>query len=300
MAGPNIIVSGAIFNEGLVSQTLTDYISFIPRINKNNRSPLDDAAYRVARLCYALRMGVGALDHYYSLLVKRLTPRRSQPDTAIPGTSMSAAENIYHSPSHVQSVFIGPHLHTFSDPVHGEVHLAYHVRRCEPFQRTVFVAEASNHAFPVTKVIVKFAYRYNKNAHELLAAANYAPKLFYCERRDDFGGLWVVVMAHSTGHHPNSISGPLVKQLRECLQILHRDDLVFGDLRWPNILVESEDDSPRLMLIDFDWCGEKDKARYPSDILLEEGKFHPGVEKGGRLMIEHDEYLFHRLTRKAL
>jgi hypothetical protein len=299
MAGPSIIVSGAIFNEGLVSQTLTDYISFIPRINKNDRSPLDDAAHRVARLCYALKTGVGALDRYYSHLVEDLTPHRSRRDTAIAGTSISTAESIYQSLSHVQSGFIGPHLRTFSDPNHGEVHLTYHVRRCEPFQRTVVVAEASNRTFPVTKVIVKFAYRYNKNAH-LLAAANYAPKLFYCERRDDFGGLWVVVMAHSTGHHPTFISGPLIKQLRECLQILHRDDLVFGDLRCPNILVESEGDSPRLMLIDFDWCGEKGKARYPSDILLEEGKFHPGVEKGGRLMIEHDEYLFNTLTGETL
>ncbi|KAF9779195.1 hypothetical protein BJ322DRAFT_1113551 [Thelephora terrestris] len=62
MPGPNIIVSGAVFADKIITQTLTDYISVIPRPNRNNRSPFDDAGYRIAHLFCALKECINNLE----------------------------------------------------------------------------------------------------------------------------------------------------------------------------------------------------------------------------------------------
>jgi len=46
------------------------------------------------------------------------------------------------------------------------------------------------------------------------------------------------------------------------IDIVYSNQLVFGDLRQPNILVGND----TTMLIDFDWCGKSDKACYPLKI----------------------------------
>lgn len=69
MAGPNIIVSCAIFADRIIAQTLTDYISVVPRLGSDIRSPLDDTGYRVARLFRALRNCIQELNEDYSRLI---------------------------------------------------------------------------------------------------------------------------------------------------------------------------------------------------------------------------------------
>ena len=54
-------------------------------------------------------------------------------------------------------------------------------------------------------------------------------------------------------------SGVLSK-VSEALKILHENDLVFSNLRSPNILVTGQYD---IQLVDFDWCG-----------MVEEGNIH--------------------------
>jgi hypothetical protein len=68
-------------------------------------------------------------------------------------------------------------------------------------------------------------------------------------------------------------------------------------VRWPNIIFDHGGD---LKLIEFDWCGPAGEARYPSDIWLERGKFHPNVQKGGKMQMEHDEYLSEQITGQEL
>lgn len=62
----------------------------------------------------------------------------------------------------------------------------------------------------------------------------------------------------------NSHSTVVVEALRRAIQKLHADDLVFGDLREPNVLVSGQS----VMLVDFDWCGKAGEARHPSDVNL--------------------------------
>ncbi len=55
MAGPHIIVSGAVFADRLIVENLTDYISVMPHSSAIGRTALDDAGYRITRLFRALR-----------------------------------------------------------------------------------------------------------------------------------------------------------------------------------------------------------------------------------------------------
>ncbi|KAG9026965.1 hypothetical protein FRB95_008303 [Tulasnella sp. JGI-2019a] len=62
---------------------------------------------------------------------------------------------------------------------------------------------------------------------------------------------------------------------------LHENGQVFGDLRLPNILVQWADKgSNRIvhaMLVDFDWSGSPEVARYPIDINMEDIRWPDGV-----------------------
>ena len=52
--------------------------------------------------------------------------------------------------------------------------------------------------------------------------------------------------------------------LVDTLRLLHNKDIVFGDLRDPNILYVDSDDS--VVLIDFDWAGTDGVSRYPATL----------------------------------
>jgi hypothetical protein len=297
MAGPHISVSGAVFTEGLISQPLTDYISIIPRLGRKGRSAIDDTVFRVAKLFFALKAGIDAIDEKYTKLMASLPRASAFADIGIAGTSMSA--NI-REPVPTRQEFIGPHFCAFRDQAGNDIQLHYHKRYLDPFRRSVFLARATTLESGQSKlVIVKFAYRYNVSAHKLLAAEkpSLAPELLYNEERDDLGGLCVIVMEYFAASSRGYLSHCQIEKLRKAVTLLHLKGLVFGDLRSPNILSDDEDN---LMLIDFDWCGEEGEATYPSDILLAGNTFHPDVQKGGRLRKEHDAFRFKSLTGEEL
>jgi len=50
---------------------------------------------------------------------------------------------------------------------------------------------------------------------------------------------------------------------RKAVDLLHDNDIVFGDLRDPNILVTPEG---HVLLIDFDWPGRDGESRYPASL----------------------------------
>ena len=52
--------------------------------------------------------------------------------------------------------------------------------------------------------------------------------------------------------------------LVDTLRLLHNKDIVFGDLRDPNILYVDSDDSA--VLIDLDWAGTDGVSRYPATL----------------------------------
>src|SRR6185312_2831870 len=58
----------------------------------------------------------------------------------------------------------------------------------------------------------------------------------------------------------------IVRDVEHAITLLHSHDLVFGDLRSTNIIIHKIDGETRTMLVDFDWCGQHQKSRYPPKI----------------------------------
>ena len=123
------------------------------------------------------------------------------------------------------------------------------------------------------EVIVKFTVRYNDAAHRLLAEAQLAPTLHFCERV--IGDLYMIAMDHADGksvwqlrEDKTPVPQLIWKKVEEALHLLHEHDIVFGDLQDPNILyLASEVPSKgRVFLVDFDWPGKDGESRYPATL----------------------------------
>ena len=125
------------------------------------------------------------------------------------------------------------------------------------------------------EVVVKFTARYHPEAHRLLATEGLAPVLHACV--PVCGGLFMVVMDRVHGelawevvNRGELLPYDIYKDVQDAIALLHSNNLVFGDLRTPNIMVvpgESGSDArSRGMLIDFDWVGTHGIGRYPASL----------------------------------
>jgi len=119
------------------------------------------------------------------------------------------------------------------------------------------------------EVIVKFTARYNEVAHRLLANAQLAPRLHFCGRI--VGELYMVVMDHVDGKsiwqlQQDKMPVPAIipQKVEEAVRLLHEEDIVFGDLRDPNILYVASEG--HVFLVDFDWPGKDGESRYPATL----------------------------------
>ncbi|KAI0296795.1 hypothetical protein B0F90DRAFT_1877150 [Multifurca ochricompacta] len=145
----------------------------------------------------------------------------------------------------------------------------YEGREPDNYQCSLFVATYND-----CPVLIKFCQAYHGNAHHIVADAGYAPQLFFCERLQ--GGVIIIIMELVDGrdafHHFGStktIPSDLLDDVKAAISKLHAANLVFGDMRRPNILVKKEIDRSqeidrlRALLIGFEWVGEAGQARYP-------------------------------------
>lgn len=154
-------------------------------------------------------------------------------------------------------------------------------------------------------VFVKFCERYGDKAHRLLAQHGLAPTLHLYTVLQ--GGVRMVVMDSVNGQDASTKFGSTAKlpvdvrsDLTRALRLLHDANLVFGDLRRPNIMIPTEDGQlegekpPRAMLVDFDWSGKAGEATYPTSIngTL---RWADGVRGAGNIEIAHDEEMLRRL-----
>ncbi len=121
------------------------------------------------------------------------------------------------------------------------------------------------------EVIVKFTARYNEAAHRLLAEARLAPRLHFCGRI--VGELYMVVMDRVDGKsiwqlQQDKMPVPAIvsHKVEEAVRLLHEKDIVFGDLRDPNILYVAPEG--HVFLVDFDWPGKDGESRYPATLNL--------------------------------
>jgi hypothetical protein len=147
------------------------------------------------------------------------------------------------------------------------------------------------------QVIIKFSpIGCCLRAHTLLADHNLAPSVFAID--ESLRPFWhVTLMAWVDAEpHCNLRQSSTSNQLRSALQLLHREGLVHGDLRAPNILLGRDG---RLRLIDFEFAGVDGTAVYPA--LLNPNIAWPlGVRDGAVLKAEHDAFNFEALTGEKL
>jgi hypothetical protein len=154
------------------------------------------------------------------------------------------------------------------------------------------------------EVVVKFTAHYNEAAHRILAEAQLAPTLHFCERV--IGNLYMVIMDRVDGKsiwqlQEEGAPVPTVvsKKVEHALNLLHAQDIVFADLRDPNILHVASKGSGEgcVILVDFDWPAKDGEGRYPA-ILNPNNAWSDDVSPFGIMRKSHDLWQLARL--KAL
>lgn len=164
-------------------------------------------------------------------------------------------------------------------------------------------------------MLVKFTTRYNPDAHRLLAAAGLAPHLYSCSYV--YGGLYMVVMEFISGEvmeylvaeKDKTVPLSVFDDVKAAIEKLHEKDIVFGDLRPPNIMCspKSEDVDPgsgvktkrlRAKLVDFDWASIDGEGRYTATLHDDEPeKWVNGVGRYEVMRKEHDLGMLEKLPR---
>jgi hypothetical protein len=150
------------------------------------------------------------------------------------------------------------------------------------------VSEAGGSVKVDDTVAVKFIKgAYGFEAHRAMAEQGLAPKIYATEP-----GLWTMIIMEYIegttlhGQAADRLTEDTLEQLEGLLRALHDAKFVFGDFRLNNILVRKADG--RLLLCDFDWAGQADKASYPWH-LNSAIRWPDGVVKGGLIEAKHDQ-----------
>ncbi|KAI0291301.1 hypothetical protein BC826DRAFT_1106047 [Russula brevipes] len=159
--------------------------------------------------------------------------------------------------------------------------------------RSLFVAKLVQDRTRV-EVVVKFTANYNEQAHRILADEGLAPKLYACRRV--IGNLFMVVMERlegtpmSAGIQGEYLEDSVFDDIRRAIGFLQRHDLVHGDLRAVNIVLDPN--QAHAKLVDFDWAGKSGIDRYSLTINKSElaDEWHPAVVAGGPMEADHDVY----------
>src|SRR6266851_1417803 len=150
-------------------------------------------------------------------------------------------------------------------------------------------------------ICVKFVQRYSREVHEECIKLGCAPTLRGFEQLD--GGWIMVVMDYLDGDHYRSfddshVSEELYASMHGVLEKLHQASLVHGDIRDVNTMVKNDDPS-KFMLLDFDWAGRIDYARYPPNVNRSAELNRPeGAVDGELVRAEHDMAMLAVMFRK--
>jgi len=241
-------VQGAVLSDaGWVVQPLTDMIN----LQFDPHDP--DRMLNIGRLFYVLSGSLAELDTFYKGL---LTPKPGIPKAAFWPSICQYKDVTFEYCERLDSV-----------------HLS----------KLVFRAKMLPNQEPI---VVKFTRSYCATAHQLLESQGLAPKLRYFSGEDSSfkkpDGLDMVVMDFIS--EDKNLSDAGLEDVRKAIELLHNNDLVFGDLRRPNVLATPSG----AMLIDFDWCGTVGGVHYPLQLNAKDIDWAPGVAAGKPILKEHD------------
>ncbi|CAE6494428.1 unnamed protein product [Rhizoctonia solani] len=275
IAGPWMSVLGAIFLDRPVIQPLTDFLW----VGDNPSKPSD--VDRIARVFHAISEARLELESYY---------------THLPGPDQGDA-----------SIF--PYPTDYIDSAGKQVKFKYkkHVNRtgrASGKKELVFFAQTLEDS--PTRIVVKFVTRYHSAAHRLLAREGLAPELLYdgtmhLENQPGPEHSMIVMeylsgidLGRSADHPlPSSVSA----DIKRALSLLHDQELVFADLRRPNVMLvkDATGKVAGAKLVDFDWCGKHLEGRYPLSINKTSIAWAEGVEPGALLNKAHDTEMWKQL-----
>jgi hypothetical protein len=189
----------------------------------------------------------------------------------------------------------------------------YEGRHPSSYRRSLFLAEYEGRT-----VVVKFCERYCEAAHRVLSAAGLAPTLHYCSQV--VGGVFMVVMDPVDGrdaYHQfryRALPQTVLDDVKRALETLHEAQLVYGDMRRPNIMVvkkpksrdndsEGEEEGEgewRGLLVDFDWSGEVGVVKYPPTLNTSgEIRWAEGVKPGTEIKQKHDVDMLEKIILRT-
>ena len=148
------------------------------------------------------------------------------------------------------------------------------------------------------RLIVKFVRQYSEDAHRFLDDLGYAPTL---RAINSISGGWkMIVMDYSRYTELSKVTAELdnitklaIKQrVKEIIEKLHAKELVHGDIRQANILVDrttlGSPEGVSLQLIDFDWAGPAGAVKYPMRLNTKTVR-RPKHVAGGKLITKSDD-----------
>ncbi|KAG1748849.1 uncharacterized protein EDB91DRAFT_1334340 [Suillus paluster] len=159
------------------------------------------------------------------------------------------------------------------------------------------------------KICIKFVRHYSREAHDFCAGKGHAPNLI---AYNTLAGGWNMVVMDvldiddgRSAQRPGSYRllsamavsdrQPLKEAITSLIKKLHAVGYVHGDLRDMNFAVR--DNNKDFMLLDFNWAGLTEKARYPMYVNRKDIRRPDGASDGEKIMAEHDldmlKYLFH-------
>src|SRR6266702_62076 len=284
LAGPWMCILGAVFVDHVVVQQITDFIWI------GGHPYNDDKLQSVTRILAALGTGIAELREFY----KALSLRGSQQDP----------QRFF---PFIRQYSVGEHVINFS----YQGYLLQNTPESPPRPMFFAITETEVGRKSRREIVVKFVQRYNAKAHRLLATAHCAPELLYCSKEDpnpvDLAGLIMVVTKYIDGKTAHRLYGneplppTIFDQVKKALGTLHERNIVFGDLRYSNIMVTADE---RVQFIDFDWCGEHEKDTYP--VSLNDARdttnsinWHSDVKRGGKMAKEHDIFMLNSMRPRS-
>ena len=280
-SGPFLAILGAVFTDRFIVQALTD---LMPCMEATIYSA--DRTHRLAKVFTALSSARRSLEEYYMKFL------RTEPEP----------------PPNLNRRFF-PYPTSFREDATSMTEFEYIAPFRDDSTNITFLAKTTSE--PSRKLVVKFVDRYGVGPHELLAHDGMAPRLLFCGSLDGnthvgsqnfrsgmyLGQVRMVVMDWIDGETADKVERcdwpeDARSQIKNALKNLHDNQFVFGDLRGPNVMFQQN--SNKVLLIDFDWSGKVGEVYYPQ--RLSNGVGWPdGVEDLAGIEVKHDLAMLEKL-----
>jgi serine/threonine protein kinase len=264
MAGPWFCILGGIFLSKAVVESLTDLIPLTINLRAFNKKK------RIAQLFYSLSQALLYLNEFYQ--------------------NLTLEKSLDHR--------FFPYVWHFQSDGNNTISFTYVCELSDDPTRTIWKGTHEDGR----SIVIKYTSKYCSTAHNICANAGFIPGLLYCSDNAEakrFGGFRMIIIEYIDGitldqrFDEDTIDASycldIYRDVKSAIIALHKENFVFADLRFPNILIFETVDEMHANLIDFDWCGKHNVDSYPSS-MNEDIPWPLGAEPDALLKKAHDLY----------